>query len=315
MNSAPKISIIVPVYKVEKYLSRCLDSIVAQTFTDWECILVDDGSPDSSGKICDEYAENDSRFKVIHKANGGVSSARNVGLDVAKGEWIGFVDADDWIEKQTYEVAIKTAEENKVQIVQWNSWTVDENGNKKSFYDAGILRKGFFTSEDCCTYFHGSMWNKIVSKKLFCSTKIRFNENITHCEDRIVAFKCYMSVSKCYQLDDFLYNYFQRSDSALHSLTKEKVLQEKCGIEIMEKFVPEDMRKKLRKLLMNFKCACKSDALVGLKEPDFKFYRSIFPEATRYLLFKLRKATIVFWLVFFHLDFLARFIIRIWRKR
>jgi len=95
----PKISIIVPVYQVEKYLRRCLDSIVAQTFTDWECILVDDGSPDNSGKICDEYAEIDNRFRVFHQENAGVSAARNKGLDEAKGEWITFVDSDDYIEE------------------------------------------------------------------------------------------------------------------------------------------------------------------------------------------------------------------------
>ena len=95
----PKISIIVPVYQVEKYLRRCLDSIVAQTFTDWECILVDDGSPDNSGKICDEYAEIDNRFRVFHQENAGVSAARNKGLDVAKGEWITFVDSNDYIEE------------------------------------------------------------------------------------------------------------------------------------------------------------------------------------------------------------------------
>lgn len=100
----PKISIIVPVYKVEKYLHRCLDSIVAQTFTDWECILVDDGSPDGSGKICDEYAEKDGRFKVFHQENQGVSAARNKGLDNAKGEWIGFVDSDDWVSKEYFQI-------------------------------------------------------------------------------------------------------------------------------------------------------------------------------------------------------------------
>ena len=93
------ISIIVPVYNVEKYLRRCLDSILAQTFTDFECICIDDGSSDGSGKILDEYAEKDFRFVVIHKDNGGVSSARNAGLDVARGEWLAFVDSDDWVEK------------------------------------------------------------------------------------------------------------------------------------------------------------------------------------------------------------------------
>lgn len=93
----PRISIIVPVYNVEKYLRECLDSISAQTFTDWECLLIDDGSPDKSGAICDEYAAKDIRFKVFHKPNGGVSSARNLGLDKARGEWVTFIDSDDFI--------------------------------------------------------------------------------------------------------------------------------------------------------------------------------------------------------------------------
>lgn len=93
----PKVSIIVPVYKVEKYLRECLNSILAQTFTDWECLLIDDGSPDKSGEICDEYAAKDTCFRVFHKQNGGVSSARNLGLDKACGEWVTFVDADDMI--------------------------------------------------------------------------------------------------------------------------------------------------------------------------------------------------------------------------
>lgn len=97
MQSLPIISIIVPIYNVEKYLRECLDSILAQTFADWECLLIDDGSPDNSGGICDEYADNDCRFKVFHKSNGGVSSARNLGLDNARGEWVTFVDADDMI--------------------------------------------------------------------------------------------------------------------------------------------------------------------------------------------------------------------------
>ena len=99
-----KISVIVPVYNVEKFIKRCLDSIINQTMRDLEIILVNDGSTDNSGKICDEYAQLDNRITVIHKENGGLSSARNTGLDVATGEWIAFVDSDDYIEKNMYEV-------------------------------------------------------------------------------------------------------------------------------------------------------------------------------------------------------------------
>ncbi|MCI7728300.1 MAG: glycosyltransferase, partial [Bacteroidales bacterium] len=94
----PSVSIIVPVYNVELYLSKCIDSILAQSFTDWECILVDDGSKDSSGKICDEYALKDTRIKVIHQTNKGVSVARQVGIDNASGEYSIHIDPDDWVE-------------------------------------------------------------------------------------------------------------------------------------------------------------------------------------------------------------------------
>lgn len=102
MNQNPEISIIVPVYKVERYLRQCLDSIEAQTFCNWECILVDDGSPDGSGAICDEYAARDSRFRVIHRPNGGLSAARNTGIRASVAPYIGFVDSDDWTDPEMF---------------------------------------------------------------------------------------------------------------------------------------------------------------------------------------------------------------------
>ena len=99
----PKVSVIVPVYKVEKYIGKCIESILSQTFKDFELILVDDGSPDSSGAICDQYAQKDSRIQVIHKTNGGVSSARNVGISKSNGEWLCFVDSDDTVDKDYIE--------------------------------------------------------------------------------------------------------------------------------------------------------------------------------------------------------------------
>lgn len=101
-NFNPLLSVIVPVYKVEKYVERCLNSIIAQTFTNWECIIVDDGSPDNCGKICDEYAQRDSRIKVIHQQNGGLSIARNEGIKLAKGKYLTFIDSDDAIEPDTF---------------------------------------------------------------------------------------------------------------------------------------------------------------------------------------------------------------------
>lgn len=112
----PKISIIVPIYNVEKYINKCVDSILGQTFKDFELILVDDGSPDRCGKICDEYAQKDARVKVVHKENGGLSDARNRGIEEAKGEYIGFVDSDDYIDKDMYEILYDSLIENNADI-------------------------------------------------------------------------------------------------------------------------------------------------------------------------------------------------------
>ena len=123
------ISVIVPVYNVEKFLVKCVDSILAQTYTNLEIILVDDGSPDNCPAICDELAKKDNRIKVVHKENGGLSSARNAGLDIAKGEYIGFVDSDDFIAQDMYEYLYNLIEKHNVEVSQIQSYDVDINYN------------------------------------------------------------------------------------------------------------------------------------------------------------------------------------------
>ena len=115
----PKISIIIPMYNVEKYLHRCLDSVLNQTFKNWQAICVDDGSPDKSGDIAEEYAKKDKRFIVVHKENGGLSDARNAGFPYAKGKYIMYLDSDDFIHPQTMEIALDVAEKNKSDIVSF----------------------------------------------------------------------------------------------------------------------------------------------------------------------------------------------------
>jgi glycosyltransferase involved in cell wall biosynthesis len=117
MRKNPLVSIVVPIYKVERYLPRCIESILQQTYTNFELILVDDGTPDRSGIICDRYAEKDSRIKVIHKENGGVSSARNTGIDTAQGEWITFVDSDDWISEDYLSVLVTPLLYDKYELI------------------------------------------------------------------------------------------------------------------------------------------------------------------------------------------------------
>lgn len=126
-SALPAISVIVPVYNAEKYLHRCIDSILAQTFTDFELLLIDDGSKDKSGAICDEYADKDSRVRVFHKENGGVSSARNAGLDNVRGEWVAFLDADDYFLSNGLEILLYTALERKAKVSAANFYVEKDN--------------------------------------------------------------------------------------------------------------------------------------------------------------------------------------------
>ena len=137
------ISIIVPVYKAVKFLHQCVDSILGQTFSDWELLLVDDGSPDRSGEICDEYGKIDDRIRVIHKKNGGVSSARNAGLDVAQGKWLAFVDSDDWCEPDYLKDFFSTGEKLKETDIVLQGRKDEVNG---SVIQSFVLREGIYTN-------------------------------------------------------------------------------------------------------------------------------------------------------------------------
>ena len=139
-----QLSIIVPVYNVENTLSRCLDSILRQTFKDYELLLIDDGSTDKSGLICDEYADKDKRIRVFHKINGGASSARNVGLDNAQGKYIGFVDSDDWVVADMYEYLIARLESTKSDVVR--AKRIETNGN--IYFVQGKITEKVFEGED-----------------------------------------------------------------------------------------------------------------------------------------------------------------------
>lgn len=272
----PKISIIVPVYKVEKYLHRCLDSIVNQTFTDWECILIDDGSPDNSGIICDEYAQMDRRFKVIHQENKGVSAARNAGLDVAKGEWIGFVDSDDWIEKETYEVAYNKAIKESVDLIQWGYIIENERSSKKVFHP-----EGSFTNKNATTYWVSSMCQKLVCRKLIYEHDIYFPIKIKLTEDRFVAWRCYLNSTKSFNIEKCYYHYFQNNSSTTHNVTKEMLMQEATILLELHQYAT-NMGVDIDNYLTKFKIDVKKEFLT-LVTPDFHSCRNVFPEINKEL--------------------------------
>ena len=240
-NVNPKISIIVPVYKVEQYLHRCLDSIVAQTFTDWECILIDDGSPDKSGAICDEYASKDNRFKVIHQENKGVSAARNAGLEAAKGEWIGFVDSDDWIEPNMYDYLYTTSQKNHPDCVICGFF----GQHKKR------IKKMCGTEESIIQLFNNKGFGGFSFLRLLSAEKIqniRFDITVKYMEDVKFFYEIFKNCKKIYWDNEPLYHYEQRNDS----VTNEKGLTEaaKTAIKVLEE-IQKIESGKIRKVINN----------------------------------------------------------------
>ncbi|MDR1554903.1 MAG: glycosyltransferase family 2 protein [Campylobacteraceae bacterium] len=167
----PLVSVIVPVYNVEKYLRKCLDSIINQTYKNLEIILVDDGSPDNCGKICDECALKDKRVKVIHKTNGGQSSARNMGLDIAKGEYIAFVDSDDWIDEGMYEELVCIAQKETTDIVISGFYKVEKDGISLFKKNLDTSSKDKVLQQFFTDWYPSYLYNQFYKAKLFKNLK------------------------------------------------------------------------------------------------------------------------------------------------
>ena len=230
------ISVIVPIYNTEKYIYKCLDSILAQTHTNWEAILVDDGSPDDCGKICDEYAAKDKRFKVIHQKNGGVSVARQTGLDNAVGDYIIHCDPDDWIEPSMLEDMLEYAISNNADMVICDIIThkgkliehclqnIPENTTAKE------LLKKIIGQE-----VHGSLCNKLIKRN--CCKGICFApEDISFCEDELFLAKLLSKGLSIKYIHRGLYHYMLHSGS-VSMPTKKSVYSKIAVLNEIEKFV------------------------------------------------------------------------------
>lgn len=208
------ISVIVPVYNVEQYLDKCINSILNQTYKNIEVILVDDGSPDNCGKVCDEYSKMDSRIKVIHKENGGLSDARNVGIDNANGKYICFVDSDDYIENRYIELLYRAIKENNVDIAQCgiNKISNDEIFIENIGYKKNEVKSSKKMLEDLYTtnWENILVWNKMYLKQIF--EDVRFPKGKIH-EDEFTTHKVLYKVEKISIVDSYLYNYRQNEDS------------------------------------------------------------------------------------------------------
>lgn len=244
-TNMPKISIIVPVYKTEKYIHRCIDSILNQKFQDFELILVDDGSPDKCPAICDEYSVMDNRIKVIHKQNVGVSAARNTGLDIAEGEYITFVDSDDWIEQEMYQSMMNTAMQYDCDVVMCDC--VKDFSCHSEIYSHEI-RAGYYNYEQLKKEYYPhllmmenveypptiSNWLCVFRRKLldinlgnpmqlYRNEKLRYVEGIRFSEDLLFgAQMMYNARSFYYMKGETYYHYCMNQTSATHTFVADK---------------------------------------------------------------------------------------------
>lgn len=213
------VSIIIPVYKVEPYIRHALDSVVSQTYRNLQIILVDDGSPDNCGVICDEYASGDSRITVIHKENGGVSSARNTGMDMATGEWIYFMDADDWIEPKTIELALASAKKTGADMVFFGVDHVESGHHyrMKILKNIDETREGYWSDltdiRTFMTFYGGGIWASIIRLNRI-KGKVYFDTGLRAFEDIIFRGECYRFIHSFSYIPDVCYHYRQTPGSA-----------------------------------------------------------------------------------------------------
>lgn len=217
---AETISVIVPVYNAEKYLDRCVESIVAQTYKNLEIILVDDGSTDNSPAICDAWAKKDSRIRVIHKKNGGVSSARNAGLDACTGDYIGFADADDWMEPDMYEVLIGnakrySADKSSCGYIYYGQQAVCAPAETcRVLQSSDEIRLRIVSGE------HNAVWCAIYSRSVVGD--IRFDESLKVAEDWLFNYQVCLKMSSEVIVNTPLYHYEDNIESAMHGINEKK---------------------------------------------------------------------------------------------
>ena len=288
MNTTPKISVIVPVYNTEKYLHHCIDSILSQTFIDFELLLIDDGSKDSSGTICDEYAAKDNRVRVFHKENGGTSSARNMGLDNARGEYITFVDSDDWIDTTMYESMYSLAIEKKVDavycdiILHLEHEQTEYHSYNNKFEDHKLMY-------DCLApidvvYF--SMSNKLIAKKVYDNNNIKAIYGANMWEDVELAIRTRYFVKKSYVINKGFYHYNRCNPTSTTRAQMQRLINGQ--IERVQQiecfFIEQEEIKQYKHFVSLLKFYVKKD----LFEFDINRWQHIFNEA-KWSLWKIHK--------------------------
>ena len=278
----PEVTVIIPAYNAGKYIEQCLQSVYEQTFKNWECIVIDDGSTDNTGAICDEFANKDSRFRIVHSVNQGVSASRNKAISLAEGKYIQFVDADDTISTEMLEVLVNNIRDN--DMVVFGFQYVFSKGSKTVSQKCSEDLIDDMLSERIV----GSPWNKFVTLKCIRESSVRFNESLSFCEDKcffIELLLFYKKQLKYACIDTPLYNYNQNSGSLTRRPLVEYVYKIKDYIEYIYPKLSLAQRRYLHPLMKVVKWEMLKLSIT------WDEYERIFPNSSVYLeknIWKLR---------------------------
>ncbi len=228
----PSVSIIVPVYNAEKTIRRCIESILHQSCGDFELLVVDDGSPDSSGAICDAYAAGDARVRVFHKENGGVSAARNLALEQARGKYIQFLDSDDWITPDATLLLLRAAEEHEADLVISDFYRVvgERVSVKGDIEEGSVLTQEEYAAhmmENPADFYYGVLWNKLYRRSIVERYRLRMDEEISWCEDFLFNLEYIRCARRFYALNVPIYYYVKTKGSLASQISISKTVRMK----------------------------------------------------------------------------------------
>lgn len=270
----PKVSIIVPIYNAEENLRRCIESALKQDFVDFELLLIDDGSTDCSGIICDEYAALDERVRVVHKANSGVSDSRNLAISLAAGEYLQFIDSDDWITPDATGLFVRTAEENGCDLVISDFYRVvgERLSHKGDIQEDGLLSREEFAvcmMEKPADFYYGVLWNKFYRRDIIVKNELLMDKDISWCEDFIFNMEYIRHVKSVYALHVPLYYYVKTPGSlvsqgvSISNTIRMKRTVFKCYNEFYKDVFNEEDYEKRRLQVYRFLVDSAGDGVVG----------------------------------------------------
>lgn len=309
LSSEDLISCIVPVYNASKYLDKCVNSIINQTYNNIELILINDGSEDNSGSICDSFIRKDNRVRVFHIENHGVSYARNFGLKKAKGKWIYLADADDWLELNMLETLHSVAEKEGASIVFCNY--INEFNSKSIIPQIkypNTRNELFYQFMKFPTVFMNAPWNKLFLKEIIDENNLHFEDCIKICEDLLFSFEFCWLVQKYAFCNEPLYHYNRTNEFAATKNIKESYVEDKIFVtDKIVKILSEENASLYENLINTFKLYAKLLYIINPTIRNGKKWRLIYPESSNYI-FKsnLRKDfKVLSWLVSKHLSWLA----------